>query len=116
MKFENLTLNPTTVVGFEKKQTNWGEGEVHNNFFIVCILTREAQEGYHHSVKPSICFYGNQYQNDQETQIARDKVFDELTESLRQLYIETQARASVEIWRLQQPVTTPGVPVAATRL
>jgi hypothetical protein len=108
MKFGNLTLNPTKIVGFKKEQTYWGDRNPHNNFFISCILTKEAQEGLNTDIKPSICFYGTKYSNDQETQIARDKVFNELTETLNQLYLETQTRAAVEIWKLQQPVASSG--------
>jgi hypothetical protein len=92
MKFGNLSINPATLVAFRKNQTNWGEGS-RNNFFIDAILTKEAQEGYHSSVKPYVCFDGEKYASDVETKEARDTYFDSLNKELDELYKASLALA-----------------------
>ncbi len=92
MKFGNLSINPATLVTFNKKQTNWGDGS-RNNFFIEAILTKEAQEGYHSSVKPSVCFEGERYTSDIETKEARDSYFNSLNTELDELYKASLALA-----------------------
>lgn len=92
MKFGNLSINPATIVAFHKRQTKWGEGS-HNNFFIDIILTKEAQEGYHSSVKPSVCFYGEKYPSDVKTEEARNSYFNSLNKELDELYKSSLAIA-----------------------
>lgn len=92
MKFGNLSINPATLVTFNKKQTNWGEGS-RNNFFIEAILTKDAQEGYHSSIKPNVCFYGEKYASDVETKEARDTYFDSLNKELDEIYKSSLALA-----------------------
>lgn len=91
MQFGKLILNPLFVVGFLKKETCWETGS--NNYFVEAILTPEAQQGYHPSVKPFICFEGRAYSSDKETKEARDAFFNSLNVTLNLLFVDGVAKA-----------------------
>lgn len=94
MQFGKHILNPLFVVGFKKGQTCFENGK--NNYWIDVILTPEAQQGYHPSVKPSVAFMGNAYSSDTETKEARDDFFNTLNTTLNLLFVDGVAKALAE--------------------